>query len=69
MFEDDKLYFAGDPALLQLGPPSTLAHWRSQRRGPAYIKVGRRVAYRGRDLNDWLASRTVRPTEERESEP
>ena len=29
MFDDDKLYLAGDPALLVLGRPSTLAHWRS----------------------------------------
>ena len=30
MFDDDKLYLAGDPALLVLGRPSTLAHWRSE---------------------------------------
>ena len=27
MFDDDKLYLAGDPALLVFGRPSTLAHW------------------------------------------
>ena len=61
MFDDNKLYLAGDPALLVLGSPSTLAHWRSQGRGPAYIKLGGRIAYRGSDLNEWLAARTVRP--------
>ena len=38
MFDDHKFYLAGDPALLLLGRPSTLAHWRSEGRGPAYIK-------------------------------
>ena len=64
MFDDDKLYLAGDPALLKLGRPSTLAHWRSDGRGPAFIKVGARVAYRGLDLNEWLIARTVRPTDD-----
>ena len=63
MFDDGRLYLAGDPALLVLGRPSTLAHWRSEGRGPAYVKLGARVGYRGSDLNEWLATRTVRPTE------
>ena len=63
MFDDDRLYLAGDPALLVLGRPSTLAHWRSEGRGPAFIKLGSRVAYRGCDLNEWLAAQTVRPTD------
>ena len=39
MFDDDRLYLAGDPALLVLGRPSTLAHWRSEGRGPIYVKL------------------------------
>ena len=36
MFDDDRLYLAGDPALLVLGRPSTLAHWlRPAMNGPA----------------------------------
>ena len=61
MFDADRLYFNGDTELAALSPYSTLAHWRSEGRGPAFIKVGWRVAYRGADLNDWLASRTVQP--------
>ena len=61
MFDDRKMYLARDPALLVLGRPSTLAHWRSEGRGPAFIKLGSRVAYRGADLNAWLAAQTVRP--------
>ena len=62
MFEPAKLYLTSDPALLVLGRPSTLAHWRSEGSGPAFIKLGMRVAYSGDALNEWLAARTVRPT-------
>lgn len=61
MFDPDKLYFTGDAALLALTPYSTMAHWRSEGRGPAFIKIGSRVAYRGADLNAWLEARTVSP--------
>ena len=44
-----------------LGPYSTLAHWRSEGQEPAYVKLGSRVAYTGRALNEWLAARTVQP--------
>ena len=64
MFDDDRFYPTNDPALLAIGPYTTLAHWRSQGRGPAYVKIGSRVAYRGRDLNAWIESRTVRPKTE-----
>ena len=64
MFEAGKLYFTNDPALLVIGRPSTLAHWRSEGRGPAFIKIGRRVAYRGSDLNAWLDDRRIRPTDD-----
>ncbi len=41
-------------------PPSTLAQWRSQRRGPAYIKLENRlVRYRIAELEDYLARHAV----------
>lgn len=61
MFDETKIYMAGDPVLRAFAPYSTLAHWRSEGRGPAYIKIGSRVAYRGTDLNRWLLARTVVP--------
>ena len=64
MFQADRLYFTSDLALKALGPYSTLAHWRSEGRGPAFIKIGSRVAYSGKALNEWLAARTVKPKEE-----
>lgn len=40
----------------------TLAVWRCKHRQDLpYIKVGRRIAYRKSDLDEFLESRTVRP--------
>ena len=61
MFNNDRLYAANDPALRQIAPYSTMAHWRCEGRGPSFIKIGPRVSYRGSALNEWLASRTVEP--------
>ena len=61
MFDDSTLYLTDDPKLLALSRASTWAHWRSEGRGPAYVKIGSRVAYRGSDLNAWLAQRTIQP--------
>ena len=61
MFDPGKLYFATDPALRTIAPASTMAHWRCEGRGPTYVKVGLKVAYRGDHLNDWIEAQTVRP--------
>ena len=50
----------------------TLANWRSLRRGPRYVRVGRRVMYRLSSLRDWLAAHEVDPAAlppERPGEP
>jgi len=45
-------------------PEGTLAQWRSQRRGPPFIKLELRlVRYRVLDLEAWLESRTVETKE------
>jgi len=37
-------------------PESTLAQWRSQRRGPRFVKLERRlVRYRASDLEEYLS--------------
>ena len=69
MFTPDLLYFTDDPALKALAANQTMAQWRSEGRGPAYIKIGSRVAYRGSDLNAWLAAQTIRPGTARSPEP
>lgn len=35
-------------------PPGTLANWRYQGTGPPFIRVGRLVRYRGREVSAWL---------------
>ena len=62
MFDDTKIYFASDPEVLALACYSTMAHWRSEGRGPSFVKIGSKVGYRGSDLNLWIESRTVTPT-------
>ena len=63
LFDEAKLYRSDDPALNVLASWSTRAHWRSEGRGPAFLRLGRRVFYRGADLNAWIASRVVQPRE------
>lgn len=62
MFDNDRLYFATDPTLRNIAPASTMAHWRCEGRGPSFVKIGPKVAYRGADLNAWIEAQTVRPT-------
>jgi Helix-turn-helix domain len=40
----------------------TLASWRCEKRGPAYIKCGRRVLYRRSDIAKWLGEQLREPT-------
>ena len=62
MFDEAKLYAANDDAVTKtIAPYSTMAHWRCESRGPAYVKIGPKVMYHGRALNEWLQSRTVEP--------
>lgn len=45
--------------------PNTLARWRSDGKGPAYLKLGEgkqgAVRYLKEDLDIWLAQRRVKP--------
>lgn len=41
-------------------PEPTLRDWRTDDIGPPFIRVGRAVRYRLRDLEQWLDERTVR---------
>ena len=64
-FQPDKLYPANDPELLSKLATAyqTLAHWRQAGKGPAYVKFGKRVLYKGLDLNAWLDRQTIQPTD------
>ena len=43
----------------------TLARWRCEGYGPAYILMGRRVVYRPEDVDAWVAGRRVMATAQR----
>jgi len=35
-------------------PTGTLANWRYQGRGPAFVRIGRHVRYRAEDIARWI---------------
>jgi predicted DNA-binding transcriptional regulator AlpA len=56
--DDDTLIRAADaPAYCGLAR-QTLSRWRSERKGPRYVKLGSRVAYRAGDLREWINTQT-----------
>lgn len=36
--------------------PQTLQVWRTRRQGPPFVKLGKQVYYRNRDIEDWIAA-------------
>jgi predicted DNA-binding transcriptional regulator AlpA len=43
-------------AILQLNSVTTLATWRSQKKGPPSMKLGKRVFYSLQDLAGWVSN-------------
>lgn len=59
-FEPQKVYTPLDDLVQQfLGTPGAQAQARHHNRGPAFLKLGARVLYSGRDLNDFINARRV----------
>lgn len=58
-FKNDRNYVLGDEELGLLGSREKLAQWRHQGRGPVYYKLGRKIVYRGSDLNEWVEQQRV----------
>ncbi len=59
LFEQNRNYVLGDKALDILGDREKLAQWRHKKIGPPYYKLGRKVIYRGEDLNAWAEANRV----------
>lgn len=57
--DPEKFYQTTAPELSIVGAVQTLARWRHEGRGPAFIKAGSRVLYRGSDVIEWLDARRV----------
>lgn len=62
LFETNRNYVLGDPELEIIGDREKLAQWRHKRLGPAYYRLGRKIIYRGSDLNLWAEAHRVDPT-------
>ena len=61
-FEQDRNYVLGDPELDIIGDRDKLAQWRHKGMGPAYYKMGRKIVYRGADLNAWAEANRYDPS-------
>ena len=65
IYDKDRIFFPEDPELRVFGSVEKLAQWRHRNRGPAFIRIGRRIGYHGTDLNAYLnAQRTDPNTDE-----
>ena len=61
LFEQNRNYVLGDNELNLIGDRDKLAQWRHKCFGPAYYKLGRKIIYRGSDLNAWVEARKTEP--------
>lgn len=67
-----RLSVSANEAAVMLGvSPRTLANWRTQRIGPAFVRVGRvhsRTLYRLDDLKAWLDANRVENPDPKDNE-
>jgi hypothetical protein len=61
LFEQDRNYVLGDDELNIIGDRDKLGQWRHKMKGPAFYRLGRKIVYRGSDLNAWVAASRVDP--------
>ena len=63
LFENNRTYVLGDDELNIIGDRAKLAQWRHKKLGPAFYRLGRKIIYRGADLNAWAEANRVDPTD------
>jgi hypothetical protein len=59
LFDETRNYVLGDHELDLIGDRDKLAQWRHKGIGPAYYRLGRKIIYRGVDLNEWAEAGRV----------
>lgn len=59
LFENNRSYTLSDPELGLIGGREKLAQWRHKGVGPAFYRLGRKIIYRGSDLNTWAEANRV----------
>lgn len=62
LFDETRNYVLGDHELDLIGDRDKLAQWRHMGIGPAYYRIGRKIIYRGADLNAWAEASRVEPS-------
>jgi hypothetical protein len=61
IFDINRNYVLGDQELDLIGDRDKLAQWRHKGTGPAFYRLGRKIIYRGADLNAWAEANRVDP--------
>ncbi len=64
LFDNTRNYTLGDAELDLIGTREKLAQWRCKGVGPAFYKLGKKVIYRGIDLNVWADAQRKQPSPE-----
>lgn len=64
ILDSDRIFFPEDVEMRIFGSVEKLAQWRHRNRGPAFIRIGRRIGYHGADLNAYLAAQRTDPNSE-----
>ena len=64
LFDANRNYVLGDTELEIIGNTEKLAQWRHKNMGPAFYRLGRKILYRGTDLNAWAAAQRIDPNSE-----
>jgi excisionase family DNA binding protein len=57
----DPLLDPGEVSTLLGLPVATLANWRCAGKGPPFLRVGRHVRYRRRDVDRWIDAQVRHP--------
>jgi excisionase family DNA binding protein len=57
----DPLMGPGEVSALLGLPVATLANWRCAGKGPPFLRVGRHVRYRRRDVDTWIDAQVRHP--------
>ncbi|MEO0357377.1 MAG: MerR family transcriptional regulator [Pseudomonadota bacterium] len=65
LFDGNRNYVLGDQELDIIGDRDKLAQWRHKGMGPAFYKLGKKIVYRGEDLNRWADANRVDPEQGR----
>lgn len=64
LFDENRNYVLGDQELELIGDTDKLAQWRHKRMGPAFYRLGRKIVYRGSDLNAWSEANRFDPADQ-----